>query len=585
MASEHLLDYSIIGLYLLLLLALGVYVAKLSTNVSDYLRGGAQGTWWLVGTSTFMGSFSAYTFTANGGLAYQAGLTPVAIFLGIAGGLLAAAIFVGPWIRQSRALTAMDIVRERFGPEVEQFCVYIGIVNQPVSSAIQLWALCFFCSTIFGLPLQPTIIVVGCVVVFYSTVGGRWAVMMTDFLQGLVLVPVTLLIAWLCVRELGGFDALLGYFSDPRFRDDFAFVKPDGQFPDNKFGWQWIVAMFLIVFCNEVSFNQAPKYLSVKDGAGARRAALLSMGLMLLGGIIFLLPAVTARILHPDLVAASPLANPAESAYAVAAMQVLPQGLTGILVVAMFAATMTGMDLGLNTAAGVVVTNLAPPLCRRLGLPAPSARWQLPLCMLLTVALGGFIVGVALLLARAEKMDIFGAFTLFQSVIAVPMSQPFVLGLFIKRLPRWSYFFLLACGLSPTAWELAAGQKLVFQEKMLWIFGLTLAGAGVCRLAYPWSSAAYKARVEGLFQRMRTPVNYAAEVGADRDIFQLELMGRTAVIGGGLLALLLFVPNSAGDRLGVAFLAGFVAAVGGLLILVARRRRRCAADAKATPVQ
>ncbi len=573
MLTEHALDYTIIGIYLLLLLALGAYVARLSNNVSDYLRGGAQGTWWLVGASAFMGSFSAYTFTANGGLAYQGGPTPLSIFVGIAAGLLVAALFVAPWIRQTRGLTWLDIVRERYGPEVEQFCVYIGMVNQPISSAIQLWALCFFCSTIFGLPLQPTIVVVGLVVVFYSTVGGRWAVMMTDFLQGLVLLPVTLLIAFLCVRAVGGIDGLAAAFSDPRLAADFALVKPEGQFPADKFSWKWVLAMALIVFFNEISFNQAPKYLAVKDGASARKAALLSMVLMLVGGVIFLLPAMTSRILYSDLVQASPLANPAESAYAVAAMQVLPNGLTGVLVVAMFAATMTGMDLGLNTAAGGIIANMFPPLFRLLGFAPPSERAQMRLCMALTVVLGGVIISVALLLARAEKLDIFGAFTVFQSVIAVPMSLPFVISLFVKRLPRWSYFFMLGCGLLPTGYELFAGEKLPFQEKMFWIFGLVAAGAALCRLFYGRSSPDYRARVDKLFALMRTPVDYAKEVGTDKDRAQLALMGKMALAAGALLALLLLVPNDSNGRLGVLFLAGFVAATGALLLIASLRKR------------
>ena len=42
----------------------------------------------------------------------------------------------------------------------------------------------------------------------YSATGGRWAVMATDFLQGLILVPLTLIVAWLCLDEIGGINNL-----------------------------------------------------------------------------------------------------------------------------------------------------------------------------------------------------------------------------------------------------------------------------------------------------------------------------------------------------------------------------------------
>jgi len=171
---DHRLEYLTIGIYLIGLLGLGAYLSRLNKNLSDYIRGGAQGTWWLVGSSAFMSSISAYTFTANNGLAFEGGPTPLFIFLAIAAGLLLAAIFTGPWFRQTRAITILDIVRERFGPEVEQFSVYLGLFTGPIAASIQLWALAVFTSSFFGFPLIGTIVTLGLVVLFYSTTGGRW---------------------------------------------------------------------------------------------------------------------------------------------------------------------------------------------------------------------------------------------------------------------------------------------------------------------------------------------------------------------------------------------------------------------------
>ncbi|MEX0320962.1 MAG: sodium:solute symporter [Puniceicoccaceae bacterium] len=562
----HSLEYLTIGIYLIFLIGLGIYLSRFNKNVSDYVRGGAQGTWWLVGTSAFMSSISAYTFTANNGLAYEGGPTPLFIFLAISSGLLVAAVFTGPWLRQSRALTVYDIIRERFGPEVEQFSAYLWLLTSLIAASIQLWALSVFISSVFGLPLIGTIVTLGFVVLFYSTIGGRWAVMATDFLQSLILVPMTLLIAFLCVHKIGGIGAFLDHFSMPEFAKDFKLINATEDFAGNKFAWKWIIAMFCVSFFNEISITNAYKYLSVKDGREARKSALLSLVLIACGGIIFLLPGMTSRFLYSAEVAAMQMENPTQSAYAVAALNILPNGLAGILVAAMFAATMSSMDTGLNGSTGGVVNNLIPALRRIFKLKPLKEATRVRLCKFVTLSLGLIIITFAVMWEVAEDMDIFEAFMLFTSMIVLPMSFPFTVSLFIKRLPRWSFFFILGCGIAPSVAAEISGRFFdspwLFQDKLFWILGWSTFATLLCMAFYKYSSAAYKERVEVFFKRLHTPVNFMEEVKVDRDQEQLKLMGTTSIMGGSLLLLLLLVPNSLGGRISVLFLAGFVIVVG-----------------------
>lgn len=566
---DHTLEYLTIGIYLTFLLGLGIYLSRINKNVSDYIRGGAQGSWWLVGASAFMSSISAYTFTANNGLAFEGGPTPLFIFLAITCGLLLAAFTTGPWTRQTRAITTLDIVRERYGPEVEQFNVYLGLFTLPIGASIQLWALSVFTRAVFGFPLIATIITLGLVVLFYSTTGGRWAVMATDFLQSLILVPMTLLIAFLCFYKLGGIGGYLELASRPDVANDFKLVNANGNFEGNKFTWKWIMAMFCVSFFREISIDTGYKYLSVKDGREARKSAFFSMLMIALGGIIFLLPGMTSRLLFSPEVAAMPMDNPTQSAYAVAAFNVLPNGLTGILVVAMFAASMSSMDTGLNANTGGIVNNLIPALRRRFGLEPLEESTRVKLCKFVTLFLGLIVIFYAVLWETAGDMDIFGAFMLLTSLIVLPMGIPFTVGLFIKHLPRWSFFFIAICGVLPNVIafidEKMNGHTWLFQDKLFWVIGCGLGGTLVSTLFYKTSPKDYRDKMDSFFNRIKTPINFKKEVNEDRDKFQLNLMGTTALMGGSLLALLLLVPNTLAGRLSILFLAGFVGVVGFLL--------------------
>lgn len=92
-----------------------------------------------------------------------------------------------------------------------------------------------------------------------------------------------------------------------------------------------------------------------------------------------------------------------------------------------------------------------------------------------------------------------------------------------------------------------------------------MGGTLLCMLFYKTSSRAYRDKMDAFFKRIRTPVDFEKEVKVNRDRFQLNIMGATAILGGCLLSLLLLVPNSPGGRLGILFLAGFVATMGFLL--------------------
>ena len=110
------LEYITLGLYLLILPVLGLLFSKLNKNLSDYVRGGAQATWWLAGASIMMSNTSAFTFTGNASMAFLAGPTVLTIYAANVCALLISGFFLAAWFRQTRAYTTADVVRSRFGP-------------------------------------------------------------------------------------------------------------------------------------------------------------------------------------------------------------------------------------------------------------------------------------------------------------------------------------------------------------------------------------------------------------------------------------------------------------------------------------
>ena len=200
MQQVLVIDWIIIGSYLALIMAMGAVFSRFNRDDADYFRGGSKGVWWLVGASAFMSGFSAYTFTAASGVAFEAGWSVVVIYFANAFGYLLNFLFLAPWFRQIRATTGPEVTKERYGLRTQQFYAWIGVVMSLLMAGIWLNGLAIFTATIFGLDVKLVIIIVGIVVLFYSMSGGVWAVMGTDFLQSLILIPITILMAYLCLK-------------------------------------------------------------------------------------------------------------------------------------------------------------------------------------------------------------------------------------------------------------------------------------------------------------------------------------------------------------------------------------------------
>jgi len=109
------LEYITLGAYFVLLIIIGGVFSRFNKNLSDFVRGGGRGTWWMVGTSMLMAGISAFTFTGNGSAIFEAGPSAIIIYAANILGFLLGGLFLARWWRQSRAHTSGDLVRERFG--------------------------------------------------------------------------------------------------------------------------------------------------------------------------------------------------------------------------------------------------------------------------------------------------------------------------------------------------------------------------------------------------------------------------------------------------------------------------------------
>ena len=206
-------DYAVLAFYFVFMLVISWVFRRFITNISDYFRSGGQVLWWMAGGSAFMVSFSAWTFTGAASRAYGDGWPIMIIYVGNAVGFFINAAWFGPKIRQLRVVTGMEAVRQRFGRASEQTFTWITLPLQMLTAGIWLYGLGVFFSAAFEMDVQLTIIVTGISVLLISLLGGSWAVLASDFIQVLILMPVTMVTMFLAVAHVGGWSVAIDRLS------------------------------------------------------------------------------------------------------------------------------------------------------------------------------------------------------------------------------------------------------------------------------------------------------------------------------------------------------------------------------------
>ncbi len=557
-------DFAVIGAYMAFMLAIGFYAMRFNRGAADYFKGGSRIHWLAAGLSSFMSGFSAWTFTGAAGLAYQHGLVAILLYVGNAATfLLGYFLFAQRW-RRARIGTVMEYLVDRYDERTRQAFSWTTIFFQLFMGGAMLYGLAVFVAPTCGWPLSWTIVGSQAVILAYCVVGGLWAVVITDFLQAAILMPFTLVMFVASLAKVGGLSGLVAGLPP----ESTSLALTPG------YGWSYVVCWAVMTSFGYNTAAMAQRYFSVEDERASRKIALLCFSLFLVGAFIWFVPPLAMRVLHPDLRSIWPdLANPHESSYALAALTLLPPGLVGIMLAAMFSATMSSLSGLLNIHASIISKDIFPTLFPR----RAGESEKLTVAWTATFAVGVVIMAIALAMALG-RYTVFGAMVTFNTVMSLSYGPPALLGLVVRRTPSWSGLASFAVGLALGT----IGSFVLGWDLRLNVVVVVPASVGVFFLTrlLPERDPVRLARREDLFRRLDTPVDVAAELGdtvdPTTDVFRF-LSRMTGLVG---LLCVPFVFTAAPDERAtvVGYVATTLALAAGLTFVRGRERAPAAAS-------
>ena len=555
--TVNAIDYGLIALYLGVIVWVGFYSARQNQSSDDYFRGGGKVPWLLAGVSNWVSGFTTYMFVVAAGFAYKNGLSSLVIYTSGFWGYLLGYFWIAPLWRRTRISAPFEFLTRRFSPSTTWFYSVMSIPPQVAGLGQGIYILCLFGSTalgfnsvtfqVAGIALagwQLCILIIGVVLILYSMVGGFWAAVLSDSIQSIIILVMTLIICPVAYLYLGHGGGLVAGFQRMVHEVPAGYLtKLNGPLQSPLFIVAWMMAALI-----GYNFNWAlvQRYHSVADERGARKMALLCAGLTVIGPLMWVLPSMASRVIFPDIASAWPaFPEPAEASFVGLALTLLPHGLIGFVVSAILSATLGADNAALNWLSATVTHDLYAPARKRLGFAAASDGHKLTFARSTMFVLG--VLGVVV----AFQVPRFGGAFRFVAVLSSIISgfmMPVGLGLVYRKTPWWSGMAacvaFLASVVLCTATGWGSGQEFV--RNMFLAVGVN--SAVFFGSALWWNPADPRnAEILRLDADLRTPVLPATDGGEAVRRGGLKfflVLGRLCYLFGAVLLVCRFVVPS-----------------------------------------
>jgi Na+/proline symporter len=281
-------------IYLLITVAIGAWSSKLVKNSNDFVLAGRQLPLFLSASALFATWFGSETIFGASSEYLEYGLQGV--IEDPFGGALCLVLFGVFYLRpmyKMNVLTIGDVYKRLFGKRVEFFASIFMIPSYFGYVAAQLVALSLIFTTVADISLSTGIVISAAIVVFYTFLGGMWAISITDFVQTTLIVVGMIWVALLVAQKAGGVMPILESAPENSFQ----------FFPDaNPVSWMNYLGAWMIIGLGSIpSQDIYQRVMSAKSEKVALRSTYLAGGFYVTIGLIPLFIALGAKYLYPEI--------------------------------------------------------------------------------------------------------------------------------------------------------------------------------------------------------------------------------------------------------------------------------------------
>ena len=470
------LDFTVLIVYLIGTTALGMWLGRGQKDARDYFIADKAIPWWAILFSVVATETSALTFISIPGLAYTTNLSFLQVALGYLLGRIVIAYTLLPRYFQGELVTAYALLERRFGLGTRRFASIVFMVTRAFGDSVRVFATAIPVALIIGpffpdgFPvMQVAIVVLGLFTLVYTYHGGMRAVVWTDVLQSFVYIGGGIAALYLIGRGVqGGWDSILTEGSAAgklQVLDLYTgFDRPHTLLAGLLGG------AFLSMASHGADQLIVQRLLASQKLRDARLALIGSGVVVIAQFALFLFIGVGMYAFYDGRAFEVP-----DRIFPQFIVEVMPPGMTGVVIAAVLAAAMSTISSSLNSLAAASMHDIYLPLTKR----RADDPGLLRLGRLLTLGWAVLLIGGAMLY-RAQGTPVVTVALSIASFTYGGLLGGFFLALLWKRAVQRDAILGMATGIAVMTF-------IVFARQLSgWFPSLAPTLAPFAAIAWPW---------------------------------------------------------------------------------------------------
>ena len=427
------LDYAVMLGYFVAVLGFGLYFGRYTTTTKDFFFGGQRFSWWLIAFScvaTVVGSYSFIKYSAAG---FRYGICSTQSYLNDWFWMPILVLIWLPIIYYNRITSVPEYLEARFDKRTRVAATLIILFYIIGYIGINLITLGRTLQTLLGWQVMTGAIITAVAVALYVYIGGQTAVIMTDLVQGFILLIAGLGLFGAAIYHFGGFGNFWSLLPQ-----DHKFAFSDFSGPP-KFSFVGIYVQDGLANTGALMLMHQGfilRFLSLKSVKDSRR--------MVVCWILVLAPLAAIATscggwIAKALVNNGELVTEPGDSFVKAAHFLCAPGVFGFVLAALTAALMSTADSLINAVSAIFVNDIWKPYIK----PASSDKHYLRVARITSLVAAG--LGLALV-PIFMRDTIYGAHSMFTAAVTPPVLMAILLGITWKRYSPAAAFVTIVGG-------------------------------------------------------------------------------------------------------------------------------------------
>lgn len=397
-------NYIVVIIYMLASISFGIFFCKKEENTEEYFLGGRKMPVFAIAISMFVTLFSAITFVAVPGEAFQYGLSMcIGVFLSPIGTIIAFSLFVKFYFTKG-AFTPFSYLERRFDDNIRLLISVIFILMRLFYLGVVMYASAKYLKGVIGWEVWQSILVIGLIGIFYTALGGVKAVIWTDFMQFFVLIAGLGVVFYKIATSVdGGLPGAMQFAFDNN--RGFEILKDMNRFMslsvfERVTIWGIIVGMIssntFTYGCDQMTIQRLLCTSSYKE---AKKATLINVLISFPVVMIFWVIGLGLFSFYNSTDKILPSGISADEVMSYFVMTELPVPIPGLLISALMAAVMSTIDSGMNSLSAVFVKDV---YLTRIN-PKATERQEMRVSKIATVVWGVVFVGLGIIIGSLSE--------------------------------------------------------------------------------------------------------------------------------------------------------------------------------------